>query len=291
MAQSQLQAATAAPQQLRAALAVALAERKDSIKASEAEWKRKALAARSSLLRVSKAVKHAATSDTAGAELAQALLPVLPEHTSGWARAAAQVAPASQHVHIAAKAGKLQSFMDSVEARTADRLCALLHFSNLSATAVQPARGSSLYLRCCAVTIVTASAPGLQYVCCHLQVINALADMREGRLSRIWVRQPLPQLLTALEDAIMCLPASRLRTQYLHAAAQGLQYLADDGVCRLPQHEPCTKVSALQGMAAVSCVCLLSAWPWAAQSGARMPPSAAYLPSNWLVMSFSSSTW
>ena len=63
-----------------------------------------------------------------------------------------------------------------------------------------------------------------------MQVINALSDLRSGKLSRIWMRRPLPQLLMALEEAILCLPASRLRTQYLQSAALGLQYLADDGV-------------------------------------------------------------
>ena len=118
--QPQPGAAAADPQQLKAALAVALAERKDKTKASEAEWKRKALAARSSLLRLSKAVKRSEASSPESATLASALLTELPEDLHSWGATAQQAAPGTLPFHVATRAGNLQGFMDAVEVVTSN---------------------------------------------------------------------------------------------------------------------------------------------------------------------------
>ena len=73
-----------------------------------------------------------------------------------------------------------------------------------------------------------------------VQVINAVRDLTDGKLSRIWCRDPLLQLSLALHGSIFRLPASKLRSSYLASAGMGMQALADRGMHR---PLPCTKRS------------------------------------------------
>ena len=62
-----------------------------------------------------------------------------------------------------------------------------------------------------------------------VQVVNAVRDLLDGKLSRIWVRKPLQQLLTALDESILRLPDCRLRTEYVHGAALAIKGVVDAG--------------------------------------------------------------
>ena len=97
-------------QDLRDALAVALGERKQQTKASEIGWKRKAMAARGTLLKLSKSLKQAESQN--GSDAISAMLHVL-EST--------EVEEASTHdtrqpaASLHNQANDLKSFIDAVE--------------------------------------------------------------------------------------------------------------------------------------------------------------------------------
>jgi hypothetical protein len=69
------------------------------------------------------------------------------------------------------------------------------------------------------------------------QVVNAMKDLKQGKLSRIWVRRPLQQLATALNDSILRLPPCRLRQEYLQGATLAIHAIVDHG--ELPTNPVC----------------------------------------------------
>jgi hypothetical protein len=62
-----------------------------------------------------------------------------------------------------------------------------------------------------------------------VQVVNAMSDLSQGKLSRIWVRHPLQQLTTALGESLLRLPPCRMRSEYVRGAALAIQAVVDDG--------------------------------------------------------------
>jgi hypothetical protein len=80
-----------------------------------------------------------------------------------------------------------------------------------------------------------------------LQVINAVQDLADGKLSRIWNRDPLLQLSSALHESIFKLPPSKLQRHYLENAKQCLESLVDRGMqCMSTMQRMSTSMHGLQ---------------------------------------------
>ena len=107
---------SAQPEDIRAALAVALAERKDATKASEIGWKRKAMVARTTLLRLSKSMKKLESSQASGSAVSSALLHELQVDLDAWeSQAGIQSGQAPSASTVREQSCHLQSFMDAIE--------------------------------------------------------------------------------------------------------------------------------------------------------------------------------
>ena len=108
------------PQKVREAVAVAIAERKDKVKASAVAWKKKALVARTSLLRVSKSLrKLSGAKDSAGHGIEARLLEALQVDAWDWQATSPdpghEVADQQQHTTVANRCTHLEAFMEAVE--------------------------------------------------------------------------------------------------------------------------------------------------------------------------------
>jgi hypothetical protein len=123
---------------VREALALALAERKQATKAMEVGWKRKALAARSTLLRMSKSLRTV-QGQGAGANLAHELLDQLEVDSDAWSESTQQF-PQGAVVEVQARTSHLQAFMDAVEVRGPNWPCLPVHLLHCGAPAVGSGR-------------------------------------------------------------------------------------------------------------------------------------------------------
>lgn len=88
-----------------------------------------------------------------------------------------------------------------------------------------PSEQNHLFSSGCLLAIVK----GQQVPIAALQVINAVKDLSEGELSRMWNRDPMLQLSTALHESIFKLPPSKLQSHYLENAKHALLALVDRG--------------------------------------------------------------
>jgi hypothetical protein len=157
---------------LRTALAIAIVQRRKQKANNGVDWKRKALCARSALLKLSKRLRQIAASDKGpksgrdSREVACRLLHELsPDEWSG-----------------------------GHECSTASKSCES-----------QP----------CSSSKVVQRAEHLSSFVEAIEVTNALSDLLEGRLCRIWEQRPLHQALHAFQT-LLSLPSCQLRTDYLN---------------------------------------------------------------------------
>lgn len=63
-----------------------------------------------------------------------------------------------------------------------------------------------------------------------MQTVNAILDLKSGKLGRIWERRPLLQLCTALQDSIFTLPDNDITQKTLQAALSSAKSLVPQGV-------------------------------------------------------------
>lgn len=63
-----------------------------------------------------------------------------------------------------------------------------------------------------------------------LQTVNAILDLKSGKLGRIWERRPLLQLCMALQDSIFTLPDSDITQKTLQSAISCARSLVPQGM-------------------------------------------------------------